>query len=54
MTVYIARKHYNCEGYNILGVYLTRQEAVDRIADIECPGDSHDVLEVEIGQEMDE
>ena len=54
MRVYIAKRHYDYEGYDILGVYSTQEAAEQRCqADTASNSDGHSVNEYEIDGPVD-
>lgn len=54
MKVYVAKIHYDCEGYDIVGIFRTREEAEDSFNNPDLySGDDRTVDEYVLG-EVDE
>lgn len=49
-TVYVAQREYDCEGFMILGIFETREEAEERTKRGGTYGDFHDIEKFVIGE----
>jgi hypothetical protein len=48
MKIYTAQRNYDCEGFDIIGVFTTEKSAQECCRDDAGKGDSHEVEEHEL------